>query len=160
MLGLDAAGKTTLLYRLKMGETVTTIPTIGFNVESLQIKNLHLTIWDVGGQEKIRPLWKFYLDNIQGLIFVLDSSDTSRLTEVKEELNSILSMDSLKNVPLLILCNKQDIPHALPSSEIAKILQINSKRNKWTTKDCCGLSGSGLSEAFDWLAEEISKRKS
>ncbi|EDO25675.1 predicted protein, partial [Nematostella vectensis] len=76
MLGLDAAGKTTILYKLKLKETVSTIPTIGFNVETLQpTKNVTLTIWDVGGQDKIRPLWRHYFQGTEGLLFVVDSSD-------------------------------------------------------------------------------------
>ncbi|PWA66565.1 ADP-ribosylation factor 3 [Artemisia annua] len=68
MVGLDAAGKTTILYKLKLGEIVTTIPTIGFNVETVEYKN-SFTVWDVGGQDKIRPLWRHYFQNTQGLIF-------------------------------------------------------------------------------------------
>ena len=60
MVGLDAAGKTTILYKLKLGEIVTTIPTIGFNVETVEYKNISFTVWDVGGQDKIRPLWRHY----------------------------------------------------------------------------------------------------
>ncbi|KAA8529590.1 hypothetical protein F0562_034310 [Nyssa sinensis] len=73
MVGLDAAGKTTILYKLKLGEIVTTIPTIGFNVETVEYKNISFTVWDVGGQDKIRPLWRHYFQNTQGLIFVVDS---------------------------------------------------------------------------------------
>ena len=60
MVGLDAAGKTTILYKLKLGEVVTTIPTIGFNVETVEYKNISFTVWDVGGQDKIRNLWRHY----------------------------------------------------------------------------------------------------
>ncbi|KAL5541449.1 hypothetical protein UlMin_009159 [Ulmus minor] len=74
MVGLDAAGKTTILYKLKLGEIVTTIPTIGFNVETVEYKNISFTVWDVGGQDKIRPLWRHYFQNTQGLIFVVDST--------------------------------------------------------------------------------------
>jgi len=66
MVGLDAAGKTTILYKLKLGEVVTTIPTIGFNVETVEYKNISFTVWDVGGQDKIRPLWRHYYQNTQG----------------------------------------------------------------------------------------------
>ncbi|KAK8650054.1 hypothetical protein V6N13_139704 [Hibiscus sabdariffa] len=66
MVGLDAAGKTTILYKLKLGEIVTTIPTIGFNVETVEYKNISFTVWDVGGQDKIRPLWRHYFQNTQG----------------------------------------------------------------------------------------------
>ncbi|XP_069916664.1 ADP-ribosylation factor 2 isoform X4 [Oryctolagus cuniculus] len=65
MVGLDAAGKTTILYKLKLGEIVTTIPTIGFNVETVEYKNISFTVWDVGGQDKIRPLWRHYFQNTQ-----------------------------------------------------------------------------------------------
>ena len=75
MVGLDAAGKTTILYKLKLGEIVTTVPTIGFNVETVEYKNISFTVWDVGGQDKIRPLWRHYYQNTQGLIFVVDSND-------------------------------------------------------------------------------------
>ena len=73
-VGLDAAGKTTILYKLKLGEVVTTIPTIGFNVETVEYKNISFTVWDVGGQDKIRPLWRHYYQNTQGIIFVVDST--------------------------------------------------------------------------------------
>lgn len=79
MVGLDAAGKTTILYKLKLGEIVTTIPTIGFNVETVEYKNISFTVWDVGGQDKIRPLWRHYFTNTDGLIFVVDSNDAVRL---------------------------------------------------------------------------------
>ena len=75
MVGLDAAGKTTILYKLKLGDVVTTIPTIGFNVETVEYKNIKFTVWDVGGQDRIRPLWRHYFQNTQGLIFVVDSND-------------------------------------------------------------------------------------
>lgn len=93
MVGLDAAGKTTILYKLKLGEIVTTIPTIGFNVETVEYKNICFTVWDVGGQDKIRPLWRHYFQNTDGLIFVVDSNDRERIEEASKELqvsNNIL----------------------------------------------------------------------
>ena len=159
MLGLDSAGKTTLLYRLKMGEKVTSVPTIGFNVESVIIKNLALTIWDVGGQDKIRPLWKFYLENIQGLVFVIDSTDHARIQEAKEELYTILNIDSLIGVPVLILCNKQDASSALNPEDIKKEMNFDVKRNKAMVKGCCAINGKGVAEGFEWLATEIMKKR-
>lgn len=91
-MGLDAAGKTTILYKLKLGEIVTTIPTIGFNVETVEYKNISFTVWDVGGQDKIRPLWRHYYQNTQGLIFVVDSSDTKRIAEAENELANMVSV--------------------------------------------------------------------
>merc|ERR1712159_177642 len=83
MVGLDAAGKTTILYKLKLGEIVTTIPTIGFNVETVEYKNISFTVWDVGGQDKIRPLWRHYYQQTQALIFVVDSNDRERLSTAR-----------------------------------------------------------------------------
>lgn len=90
-VGLDAAGKTTILYKLKLGEIVTTIPTIGFNVETVEYKNICFTVWDVGGQDKIRPLWRHYFQNTQGLIFVVDSNDRERIVEAENELKNMVS---------------------------------------------------------------------
>lgn len=89
-VGLDAAGKTTILYKLKLGEIVTTIPTIGFNVETVEYKNICFTVWDVGGQDKIRPLWRHYFQNTQGLIFVVDSNDRDRINEAEKELQNMV----------------------------------------------------------------------
>merc|ERR1712228_950083 len=86
MVGLDAAGKTTILYKLKLGEVVTTIPTIGFNVETVEYKNLSFTVWDVGGQDKIRPLRRHYYQGTNGLIYVVDSNDRDRSEDAREEL--------------------------------------------------------------------------
>merc|ERR1712141_255121 len=96
MVGLDAAGKTTILYKLKLGEIVTTIPTIGFNVETVEYKNISFTVWDVGGQDKIRPLWRHYFQNTQGLIFVVDSNDRERIGEARDELSRMLNEDELR----------------------------------------------------------------
>ena len=107
MVGLEAAGKTTILNKLKLGEIVTTIPTIGFNVETVEYKNIHVTSWDVGGQDKIRPLWRHYFQNTQGLIFVVDSNDRERINEAKDELNHMLAEDELSDAVLLVFANKQ-----------------------------------------------------
>uniref|UniRef100_A0A8C6UKY6 ADP-ribosylation factor n=1 Tax=Neogobius melanostomus TaxID=47308 RepID=A0A8C6UKY6_9GOBI len=136
MVGLDAAGKTTILYKLKLGEIVTTIPTIGFNVETVEYKNISFTVWDVGGQDKIRPLWRHYFQNTQGLIFVVDSNDRERITESREELMKMLQEDELKDAALLVFANKQDLPNALPVSELTEKLGLPSLRNK-----PCGTAG-------------------
>jgi len=106
MVGLDAAGKTTILYKLKLGEVVTTIPTIGFNVETVDYKNISFTVWDVGGQDKIRLLWRHYYQNTQGLIFVVDSNDRDRIDDAREELHKMLSEEELKEAVLLVFANK------------------------------------------------------
>ena len=124
MVGLDAAGKTTILYKLKLNEVVSTIPTIGFNVESVQYKNINFTIWDVGGQKKLRLLWKHYYDNSEAVIFVIDSSDVERIDECKEDLFYMLSDETLKDAHLLVLANKQDLPGALTVPEIVDRMEL------------------------------------
>merc|ERR1711981_1284307 len=114
MVGLDAAGKTTVLYKLKIGEVVTTIPTIGFNVETVDYKNIRFTVWDIGGQDKIRPLWRHYYENANGIIFVIDSNDRDRMQEAKAELDNLLKEDELKDAVVLVFANKQDLPNAMP----------------------------------------------
>merc|ERR1712003_573053 len=116
MVGLDAAGKTTILYKLKLSEIVTTIPTIGFNVETVEYKNISFTVWDVGGQDKIRPLWRHYYQNTQGLIYVVDSSDKERVQESHDELHKMLNEDELRDAILLVFANKQDLPNAMPAA--------------------------------------------
>uniref|UniRef100_A0A674PGB3 ADP-ribosylation factor 4-like n=1 Tax=Takifugu rubripes TaxID=31033 RepID=A0A674PGB3_TAKRU len=133
MVGLDAAGKTTILYKLKLGEIVTTIPTIGFNVETVEYKNISFTVWDVGGQDKIRPLWRHYFQNTQGLIFVVDSNDRERVTEAKEELTKMLGEDELREAVLLVFANKQDLPNALAISDLTDKLGLHGVRNKVST---------------------------
>merc|ERR1712036_177402 len=95
MVGLDAAGKTTILYKLKLGEVVTTIPTIGFNVEKVEYENINFTVWDIGGQDKIRKLWRYYYANTQGLIFVIDSNDRDRIEDARLELMQMLNEDEM-----------------------------------------------------------------
>merc|ERR1712018_874081 len=126
MVGLDAAGKTTILYKLKLGEIVTTIPTIGFNVETVEYKNISFTVWDVGGQDKIRPLWRHYFQNTQGLIFVVDSNDRERAREAKEELSKMLGEDELKDAALLVFANKQDLPNAMGPTDITDQLGLHN----------------------------------
>ncbi|CAF0752384.1 unnamed protein product [Rotaria sordida] len=160
MVGLDAAGKTTILYKLKLGEIVTTIPTIGFNVETVEYKNISFTVWDVGGQDKIRPLWRHYFQNTQGLIFVVDSNDRERIGEAREELQRMLSEDELRDATLLIFANKQDLPNAMNAAEITDKLGLHSLRNRnWYIQAACATSGDGLYEGLDWLSNQLKNVK-
>uniref|UniRef100_A0A8C0DXI0 ADP-ribosylation factor n=1 Tax=Balaenoptera musculus TaxID=9771 RepID=A0A8C0DXI0_BALMU len=155
MAGLDAAGKTTILYKLKLGEIVTTIPTIGFNVETVEYKNNCFTVCDVGGQDKIRPLWRHYFQNTQGLIFVVDSNDRERIQEGEEELQKMLQEDELQDAMFLLFANKQDLPNAMAISEMTGKLGPQSLRNRtWYVQATCATQGTGLYEGLDWLSNE------
>lgn len=158
MLGLDAAGKTTILYKLKLGQSVNTIPTVGFNVETVTYKNVKFNVWDVGGQDKIRPLWRHYFQNTQGLIFVVDSNDRERIGEAHDELQKMLQEDELRDAHLLVFANKQDLPNAMSASELTDKLGLQSLRNrKWYIQATCATQGHGLYEGLDWLSSELSK---
>lgn len=158
MVGLDAAGKTTILYKLKLGEIVTTIPTIGFNVETVDYKNVQFTVWDVGGQDKIRPLWRHYFQNTQGLIYVVDSNDRDRIEEARDELKKMLSEEELRNATVLVFANKQDLPNAMPVADLTQELGLpNLTNRKWFVQACCATNGTGLYEGLDWLTENLAE---
>lgn len=125
MLGFENSGKTTLLYKLKLGEVVTTIPTIGFNVETVEYKNCKMVLWDIGGQSKIRPLWRHYYTNTNALIFVIDSTAKEDFLEIKQEFSRLLSEEELKGIPFLIFANKHDLPSAVPVNLIAEAIGLN-----------------------------------
>ena len=157
MLGLDAAGKTTILYKLKLNETVSSIPTIGFNVETVSpVKNVTFTVWDVGGQDKIRPLWKHYFHNTEGLVYVVDSADRERFNEARDELFWIMDSDEMKGVPVVILSNKQDLPNACSTSEVASKLGLQQIRtHPWFIQGTCAVTGDGLLEAMTELGKMV-----
>lgn len=158
MLGLDSAGKTTLLYKLKLDKVLQTIPTVGFNVESIKYKSLNMTMWDIGGQEKIRPLWRHYYDNVDAVIFILDSNDCGRIEEVKKELHYIMSEDRLKDVKLLIFCNKQDLPNSKSANYIVEKLELNNIKQHWYIQECSALYSKGIYEGLEWLYNNIESK--
>ena len=157
MVGLDAAGKTTIFYKLKLNETVSTIPTIGFNVETVSpCKGVRFTVWDVGGQEKIRPLWRPYFQNTQGLIYVVDSSDLERISEARQELFSVLESPEMEGVPVVVIGNKQDLPRALKSNQLAEQLSLlQHKVNPWHVQEACAKNGEGIYEAMHKLSDMV-----
>ncbi|XP_010181541.1 PREDICTED: ADP-ribosylation factor-like protein 14 [Mesitornis unicolor] len=154
MLGLDSAGKSTLLYKFKCNDVFLTTPTIGFNVDMIETaKDFTLTFWDVGGQQKMRQVWCNFLENADGLLYVVDSSDKRRLEESKKEFELILKNEFMKSVPVVVLANKQDLPGALNAEEITRRFKMKkycSDRN-WYVQPCCAITGEGLSEALQRL---------
>ncbi|KAL5508369.1 hypothetical protein ACEPAF_6869 [Sanghuangporus sanghuang] len=160
MLGLDSAGKTTILYRLQIGEVVSTIPTIGFNVETVQFKNIKFQVWDLGGQSSIRPYWRCYFPNTAGIIYVIDASDRARLDTSRTELLTMLAEDELRGVPLLVFANKQDLPDALGPDEVSDRLGLAGaeKGRQWSVHGSCATEGKGLEEGLDWLVVAIKKQ--
>merc|ERR1712070_1044575 len=157
ILGLDNAGKTTILYRLKGDEEIKqTVPTVGFNVETVAFKNIKLQVWDLGGQTSIRPYWRCYYADTSGIIYVVDSSDSERVGTSGEALNSMLAEEELAGVPVCILANKQDLPGALPPEKIAEQLGLTAIKNRpWAIFKCSAVKNEGVNEGLDWIATSI-----
>jgi len=152
MLGLDGAGKTTLLYQLKRGESTPTIPTIGFNVEQVTIGGSQCTVWDVGGQTRLRNLWAHYLEGTSVLVFVVDSHDLARLQEAEAELRRVLAEPSLVDAAVLILGNKQDLPQAVSCERLTELLTPAVGKRQWRVQPCCATTGDGVDVGMRWVA--------
>ncbi|XP_022872885.1 ADP-ribosylation factor 1-like [Olea europaea var. sylvestris] len=153
MVGLDATGKTTIMNKLKLGEIITTSRTMGFNVEAFENNNINFTIWDFDGDDKIRLLWRHYFPNTQGIIFVVDSNDRDRIVEARDELHRMLNEDELRDVPLLVFANKQDLPHAMTVAEITDKLGLHSlRKHHWYIQSTYATSEKGLYEGLNWLS--------
>ncbi|CAF4058616.1 unnamed protein product [Adineta steineri] len=162
MFGLDAAGKTTILYKVKLNENIQTIPTMGFNVEEVSLcRGVSLTIWDIGGDDKTRRLPQHYEANTDGVIFVIDSNDRDRIDEAREVLHSILTKPDLSSLPLVVLANKQDLPNAMKTSDIAQKLGLNTLngKHKWVIQSACAVTGDGLLEGMLEMSNLIKQHR-
>ncbi|XP_028412616.1 ADP-ribosylation factor-like protein 1 [Dendronephthya gigantea] len=160
ILGLDGAGKTTILYRLQVGEVVTTIPTIGFNVETVTYKNLKFQVWDLGGQTSIRPYWRCYYANTDAVIYVVDSADRDRIGISKQELLSMLEEDELKRAILMVFANKQDMEGSMSATEVSTALGLAALKSRtWSIFKTSALKGEGLEEAMEWLATALKTKQ-
>lgn len=159
MLGLDNAGKTTILKKFN-GEDIDTIsPTLGFNIKTLEHNGFKLNIWDVGGQKSLRSYWRNYFESTDGLIWVVDSSDSWRLEDCKKELKSLLQEERLAGATLLVFANKQDLPGALRADEIRNILELETiQTHHWQILGCSAVSGAKLLDGINWLTQDISSR--
>eukprot|EP01029_Cantina_marsupialis_P027002 TRINITY_DN7409_c0_g2_i1.p1 TRINITY_DN7409_c0_g2~~TRINITY_DN7409_c0_g2_i1.p1 ORF type:complete len:187 (-),score=58.10 TRINITY_DN7409_c0_g2_i1:286-846(-) len=161
MVGLDNAGKTTILKKFN-GEDIDKIsPTLGFNIKTLDHKDYKLNIWDVGGQKTIRSYWRNYFEETDGVIWVVDSADLRRLEVCKEELHNLLKEEKLAGASLLIFSNKQDLEGSMGSEEMAKFLELDNEA--FSTRHChilpcSAVSGEGLVKGMDWVVDDIASR--
>ena len=156
----DNAGKTTILYRLQVGEVVSTIPTIGFNVETVQHKNVKFQVWDLGGQTSIRPYWRCYYPNTQAVIYVVDSTDVDRMEDARDEFHAILDEEELRDACILVYANKQDLPGALDDAVVSERLGLTGIRSRqWAIFRTSATKGEGLFEGLDWLSNALHGKK-
>ncbi len=160
MVGLDCAGKTTILYKLKLGETIRIVPTIGFNVETVKHQNITWNIWDVGGGDKIRAIWRHYYEGSHAMIFIFDSQDKGRAELAAEELHRLSTEMAEYKMPLLVFANKQDSEFAMSMEEIHAILHPHDfKQKHWHIQPCSEITGEGLHEGLEWIGKIICPKK-
>ena len=156
LLGLDNAGKTTILKSLCNQDPTTTEPTRGFNVKTIHADTFKFNVWDIGGQQSIRQYWENYYENNDALVWVVDSCDEPRLEETSTELFDLLNHEHMKNVPVLIFANKQDLVTALPADQISTALDLSQYRDRpWQIQGCSALTGDGLDVGLKWLMQTL-----
>ncbi|CAB1112805.1 unnamed protein product [Ectocarpus sp. CCAP 1310/34] len=161
ILGLDNAGKTTIVKKFN-GDDINAIePTLGFNIKTMEYKGYQLNVWDVGGQQTIRSYWRNYFEQTDGLMWVVDSADRGRLQDCKRELHDLLGQEKLAGASLLVFANKQDLVGALGAAEIAQVLGLESKQfanRHWSIVACSAVTGEGLAQGVDWMVRDIGAR--
>lgn len=156
VLGLDNAGKTTILKKLSDEDISHIMPTQGFNIKSLVHDGFKLNVWDIGGQKSIRPYWRNYYEHTDALVYVIDSADQRRLDETQLELKELLQEDKLLGIPLLIFANKQDLLNAVTDAELTEALNLHLVRDRpWQVQACSGKTGEGMQEGMEWLVKQM-----
>ena len=156
ILGMQNAGKTTILYRLSLGQFIKTTPTIGSNVEELTYNNVKFQAWDLGGQSTTRSVWDVYYMNTDAVVFVIDSQDDEFSEDSKEEFHKLILNPNLKNALILIFANKQDLPGAKPINKIIEDYELNKIKNHiWNIQPCSAVKGDGLINGIKWLSEQL-----
>mgnify|MGYP006181483019 FL=1 len=165
MVGLDAAGKTTILYQLQKSSKseLTPLPIIGFNIETLTYNDLNLNVWDVGGRTNTFRFFKYYYTDVGAVVFVVDSNDRETFPFAKEHLEKLLAdvyKENQKPLPFLIFANKQDLPNAMSVSEISSELELDRQRTEvsaWNIQPCCAVTKDGIHDGLSWLSSELNK---
>ncbi|KAH7817689.1 Arl3a [Monocercomonoides exilis] len=157
VLGLDNAGKSTILASLADEEISTVTPTAGLNIKTVQHQKYELTMWDIGGQKSIRKYWKKYYKDTDAVIYVVDSSDVARIGETYAEFCQLLLEPQLSGHPVLVFANKQDLSSALTQAKVAEELHLPSISDRpWQIQACCAKTGEGLKEGMEWMLEAVS----
>ena len=159
ILGLDNAGKTTLLNCLTNQDVKNVESTKGVNAKSINCCGINLNVYDLGGQKAIREYWQYYYENIDGLIYVIDASDEGRMDECNESFQQLLNEEKLKNVSVLVYGNKADLENCLEPDTIIEKLKMNDIRGRdWAIYACSALKGTGVKDGIKWLFEKLSEK--
>lgn len=155
LIGLDNSGKTSLLHFLKYNKLSCHGPTNHPTSEQVKIFNITFNVFDVGGHNAVRKLWKNYTHGVDCVIFIIDASDVYRIDDVKKELYSFLSDDNIKNIPILILGNKIDINPSFKHNELEQILSIDKNNDKIKLFMCSLFLRINIKQSLEWLSTKI-----
>ena len=157
VLGLDNAGKTTILKKFK-GEDIDTIsPTLGFDIQTFDFRGYKLNVWDVGGQKTIRSYWRNYFDQTDALVYVIDAADHRRMEETSMELGQLVDEAKLADIPVLVYGNKSDLMNAMEQCEIEESVAPVLKGRNYFVVECSAKTGKGLQDGMEWLVDQINK---
>jgi small GTP-binding protein len=157
IVGPDEAGKTTLLFRLTGVTPAREIEaTVGFELDTLQIGNLHLHFWNLGGGTPLRPMWRMYFREARAVIFVIDSADRTRMGLAVTEFTHLLDEAELRGVPILIIANKKDKPERMERTEFVAWFHLSDIQDReWALYYTDALTGEGVSEALEWMSRRL-----
>jgi len=158
VVGLDNAGKTTIIERLKPQEkqTMEVAATVGFHIDQFKKGSLTFTVFDMAGAGRYRNLWSEHYKDAEAVVFVVDSADKFRLVVAKDEIDAMLAHPGLRKCPILFFANKKDLPTALSPVEIAQALNLDDIKDRaWQIVPSNGLTGEGVDKGTDWLAEKL-----
>lgn len=158
-LGLDNAGKSSVIKAF-MGQSIDDLsPTLGFEIKAVECLGYRLNCWDVGGQSTIRAYWRNYFEATDGVVWVVDSTDRERMALCKQELDLILKQERLANSSLLIFANKQDVGGAMTAEEIRDALDLDKiERRHYSINPCSAATRAGIVEGITWIVNDIGSR--
>ncbi|KAK7245807.1 hypothetical protein RIF29_40658 [Crotalaria pallida] len=167
ILGIDKAGKTTLLEKMKSVYSNIEglphdriVPTVGLNIGRIEVANSKLVFWDLGGQAGLRSIWEKYYEEAHAVVFVVDASCPSRFEDAKSALEKVLRHEDLRGAPLLILANKQDLPEAVSAEELAQYLDLKKLDERvFMFEAVSAYDGMGIRECAEWLVEVMGRSK-
>ncbi|CAI0403418.1 unnamed protein product [Linum tenue] len=167
ILGIDKAGKTTLLEKLKTVYSNSEglphdriVPTVGLNIGRLEVSNSKLVFWDLGGQIGLRSIWEKYYEEAHAVVYVIDAACPSRFEDAKSALEKVLRHDDLRGAPLLVLANKQDLPDAVTAEELGRYLDLKKLDERvYMFEAVSAYDGLGIKGSLEWLVEAMERSK-
>ncbi|XP_037800296.1 ADP-ribosylation factor-like [Penaeus monodon] len=155
MVGLNGVGKATILNRLRLGNVYATTTGVGLNVTRVDYHNLTINVFDVGEEKSLRVFWGHFTQGVDAVIYVVDAADSDGMQVAREELEAVLETVDDPTTPVVVMANKQDLPRALPASEVTQALRMTQHGRPWRVVATCATNLQGVDDAFDWLSQVV-----